>query len=52
MKLSDSFLSFLNEEENENISNEILDDLKKIENDSIPNSTQKQMDITTKQVSK
>ena len=44
--LSVDFLSFMNGEENEDISYEIFEDLKTIENDSIPSSTQKQMDNT------
>ena len=42
----------MNGEENEDISNEILVDLKTIENDSILNSTQKQMDNTIKRFKK
>ena len=45
-ELSNGFLSYLNDEENEDIPDELLAKLEKIETDSIPNSTQKQMDNT------
>jgi len=45
-ELSEGFLSYLNNEEKEDISEELLAELEKMETDSIPNSTQKQMDNT------
>lgn len=49
-ELSDSFLSYLNGEENENISKAVIEELERIENDSIPRSTQKQMENTTRRL--
>ena len=44
-ELSEGFLSYLNNEEKEEISEELLAELEKMETVSIPIPTQKQMDF-------
>ena len=47
-ELSDDFLKYLNNEEDDTISNEVLEELDKIERSGIPQSSLKQMESTVK----